>query len=500
MSKHNFFANIFKKISIFINSLLQNKLNKLNFLFEKDKFLAFVSTKRVFIIISILIVLAFSYLSLPNLYSNIKLINIIKNQLSKNLNINFNLTDNFRYNLFPKPHFLFQEIKFSNQDKAFAVIDKMKIFISLKNLFSLNNLKIENIILNKVNFELNNNNFNFFIELLNNNFSNFNFEINDSNIFYRNIENDVLFINKINKLKYYYDLNDKKNTLVSNNEIFNIPYTIELKNNLEEKKIFSKINFNFLKLQVKNELNYNDSQKNGLIEFIYNKDKSEGTYKLKKNIFSFNFFNNSLDDNFNFKGIINFIPFFSELSGDIEIIYLNKLLSSNTIVVQLFKSELLNNKNLNLNAIIKAKQIVPFRDLNNLLFKLRIEDGLIDISETRFSWLNYADLQIFDSLLYVKNNNLVLDGNVSINIHNSNEMYKFFQTPANYRKKIKRINFNFIYNFDQEITSLNNIEVDGLINQKVNQILSQFISKDTILQNRIYFKSLINKAIKSYSG
>ena len=194
------------------------------------------------------------------------------------------------------------------------------------------------------------------------------------------------------------------------------------------------------------------------------------------------------------------IPFFSELFGDIKIINLNKLMSPDSNLVQLFKSELLNNKNLNINANINAEQIIPFRDLNNLLFKLRIEDGLIDISETKFSWLNYVDFQIFDSLLYVKNNNLVLDGNVLMNIHNSNEIYKFFQTPANHRKKIKKISFNFIYNFDQEITSLNNINVDGLINQNVNQILNQFISKDTILQNRIYFKSLINKALKSYSG
>jgi len=376
----------------------------------------------------------------------------------------------------------------------------MKIFISLNNLFSLNDLKIKNIILNNVNFELNNKNFDFFIKLLNNNFSNSNFEIYDSNIFFRNIENDVLFINKINKLKYYYDLNDKRNTLISNNEIFNIPYTVELKNDLDEKKILSKFNFNFLKLQLKNELSYNDNEKNGYIKVVYNKNKSEGTYKLKKNIFSFNFSNNLVDDYFNYNGIINFIPFFSELSGDIEIINLDKLLSPNTILVQLFKSELLNNKNLNINATINAKQIIPFRDLNNLLFKLRIEDGLIDISETKFSWLNYLDLQIFDSLLYVKNNNLVLDGNVSINIHESNEIYKFFQTPANYRKEIKRISLNFIYNFDQEIATLNNIEVDGLINQKVNQILNQFISKNTVLQNRIYFKSLINKALKSYSG
>ena len=500
MSKHNFFANFLKKTNIFINSLLKKKLNKLNFLFEKDKFLTFLSLKRAFMFLSALIVLFFSYLSIPNFYDTSNLINNVKNQLYKDLNIDFNLSEKFSYNLFPKPNFTFQEIKFLHQDKNFAFIDEMKIYISISNLFTSNDIKIKNINLNKVNFDLNKKNYNFFVKLLNSNFSNFNLEIKNSNIFYRNIENEVLFINKIDQLKYYYDLKDNKNTFVANNEIFNIPYTVELKNHKDEKKILTKVNFDFLKLQVKNVLSYKQIPKNGLIEFTYNKKKSEGTYQLNNNLFNFNYLNKSLGNNFKYKGAINFIPFFSEISGDIDIINLDKLFNPDTILVQLLKSELLNNKNLNINGIINAEQIIPFRDLNNLVFKFRIEDGLLDISETKFSWLDYVDFQIFDSLLYVKDNNLVLDGNISIDIHNSSEIYKFFQTPRNYRKEIKKIKFNFIYNFDQEITNLNNIEIDNLANPEVNNILGQFISKETILQNRIYFKSLINEAIKSYAG
>ena len=500
MSKHNFFAKFFKKTSIFINSLLKKKLNKLNFLFEKDKFLTFLSFKRGFMFLSALIVLTFSYLSIPNFYDTSNLINNIKNQLYKDLNIDFSLSEEFSYNLFPKPNLTFQEIKFLNQDKKFASVDEMKIYISFSNLFASNDIRIKNINLNKVNFDLNKKNYNFFVKLLNSNFSNFNLEIENSKIFYRNIENEVLFINKIDQLKYYYDLKDNKNTFVANNEIFNIPYTVELKNHKDEKKIFTKVNFDFLKLQVKNILSYKQIQKNGLIEFTYNKKKSEGTYQLNNNLFNFNYLNKSLGNDFKYEGIINFIPFFSKISGDIDIINLNKLFNPDTILVQLFKSELLNNKNLNINVIINAEQIIPFRDLNNLVFKFRIEDGLLDISETKFSWLDYVDFQIFDSLLYVRDNNLVLDSNISIDIHNSSEVYKFFQTPRNYRKKINKIKFNFIYNFDQEITNLNNIEIDNLVNPEVNKILDQFISKDTILQNRIYFKSLINEAIKSYAG
>ena len=166
--------------------------------------------------LSALIVLTFSYLSIPNFYDTSNLINNIKNQLYKDLNIDFSLSEEFSYNLFPKPNLTFQEIKLLNQDKKFAFIDEMKIYISFSNLFASNDIRIKNINLNKVNFDLNKKNYNFFVKLLNSNFSNFNLEIENSNIFYRNIENEVLFINKIDQLKYYYDLKDNKNTFVAN--------------------------------------------------------------------------------------------------------------------------------------------------------------------------------------------------------------------------------------------------------------------------------------------
>jgi hypothetical protein len=46
------------------------------------------------------------------------------------------------------------------------------------------------------------------------------------------------------------------------------------------------------------------------------------------------------------------------------------------------------------------------------------------------------------------------------------------------------------YNFDQKVTTLNNIEIDGLVDQKVNQILNQFVSKDTFFKIEFILKIL----------
>ena len=500
MKKHNFFVNFLKQINLIISSLLEKKLNKLNIFFKADKLFTFFSFKRIFGFFIISLFITFSYLFIPYTYNGNKLAAKIQNQLSKNLGINLNLSNNYTYNLFPKPNFVFEEIEFINETKKFADIKEMKTYISFKNLFSVNNINIENIVLNKANFNLNKDNYKFFINLLNQNFSNFDLIINNSSIIFKNIENDVLFINKINQLKYFFDSMDNKNTLITNNEIFNIPYSVELKDYPDKKKIISKINLNFLKLKIQNELNYENIFKKGLIKLYFDKNKSEISYEIKKNFLNFIFLDKSLNKDFTFKGNINFIPFFSVIFGDIKRLDVDQFLNSESIYVQLLKTELLNNKNLNINTIIKAEKISPYNDLNNLVFNFKIEDGLLDINKSKFSWSDNVEFQISDSLLYVKDNNLILDGNILVNVYEVNEIYKFFQTPRNYRKEIKEIKFNLVYNFDQKISNLNNIEIDGSKNQQINKILNQIISKETALQNRMYFKNLINKAIKFYAG
>jgi hypothetical protein len=138
-----------------------------------------------------------------------------------------------------------------------------------------------------INLNINKKNYNFFTELLKNDYSNFKFEIKNSNIFYRNIKNDVLFINKVNKLKYYYDEKKSSNFLIADNEIFNIPYKIKFKNNFNKRKIETLINSDLLKLKIKNQFSYINPINEGVVNFFYDKKKSKAKYSLNKNFFIF---------------------------------------------------------------------------------------------------------------------------------------------------------------------------------------------------------------------
>ena len=81
-----------------------------------------------------------------------------------------------------------------------------------------------------------------FTKILDNNFTDINLKIKNSNIFFKNNDGEILFINKILNMKYYYDMNELKNIFYSENELFNIPYVIELFHNKEDKKFVSKLN------------------------------------------------------------------------------------------------------------------------------------------------------------------------------------------------------------------------------------------------------------------
>ena len=136
MSKKNFFVKYLKIISDFINNLLEKNLNKLNFknitfLFKNNKIiLTFVALFVIFI----------SYLLLPNFYPQNTLSKELKNELQRKLDLNFKFNQNIKYNFFPRPHFTTSDSIILVNQKEISKISKLKIFISLDNLFSLKHL------------------------------------------------------------------------------------------------------------------------------------------------------------------------------------------------------------------------------------------------------------------------------------------------------------------------------------------------------------------------
>ena len=496
MSKTNFLSKYFKNISVSINNLLEKNLNKLN-----SKNLRYLSKNNKLILTFVALFLIFiSYLLIPTFYNQSNLSKEIKSKFQKKLNINFKFSKDLKYSFFPMPHFTTNDTIIFDENGEISKIDKLKFFLSWDNLFLLENIEIRDVIFENANFNINKSNYNFFLGLLDKSFNDGNLIIKNSNIFFRNIENEVLFINKILKIKYYYDSKDLKNVFYSNNEIFNIPFSMESFYNKNKKQIFSQINFELLKLKIKNELNFENQKKTGRSEYIIDKLKQNIEYQIEKDYFNFHIFDKKEEPNINLKGNFNIKPFYASLDGDLTAINLDYLFGSNAIIAQLLKTEILNNKNIDFKLNITADTVYNNSNIKNIFLKSKIQDGLIDTDQTKFEWRDFADFELLESLIFVKNGELVLDGKIKIKINDYNKVYKFLLTPRNYRNKIKQIDFNFTYNFDKNIAELNDIKIDNKINQNVNKILNNVVLKKNELRNKIYFKKLLNEAIKSYAG
>jgi hypothetical protein len=497
MNNHNYFVKYLLKINKFINSLLERNLNKLNVSNLKK----ILTNNKVFLTIVILIILFFSYLSLPNIFNKNQISVELKKDLLDKLNLEFNFEKKLDYRFLPRPHFITSESSVIFNDNKIAEISKLKIYVSLEGLFSLKNMKVKNVIIEEANFNLSKNNYSFFIKLLDINFKDIKLEILDSNIFYKNLENDVLFINHIESAKYIYDPKESKNILYSKNNIFNLPYSLEAFNNQDEKKLNSKINIASLNLQLENQFSYGTEIKSGLSEFDYLNSKSLVEYKVGKNNFEFKLFGKSKKKSkFDYNGKLNFKPFHSYLMGSATAIDLSHLFSTNAIINQLLKTEILNNKNIDFKLNIFANKIKNFDNFTNIFFNFKIQEGLIDFDQTKFSWKNHVNFSLTDSLIYVKNGKLILDANSEINLIDLNEIYKFLITPKNLRKKINKININFTYSFDEKTMNINDIKVDGISDENLLKDRNEINLKRNSLQNKIYLKKFINDAIKNYAG
>ena len=496
MTKPNQLVKILKNISKLINSLLEQNLNKLKF--ENLKNL--VSNNKIILTFVAVFVFFFTYLLLPTFYKQKNISKALKNELFTKFNLEFNFTKNLKYNFFPRPHFETKATYIIENKKKIANINQIKIYISLNNFFSSKNISIHKVIMDNTNFELNNKNSNLFIKLLNNNFLDTNLKIKNSNIFFRNSENEVLFLNKIKHLKYYYDQNELKNVLFSENEIFNIPFSFKLINYEDEKKIFTELNLDTPKLQFENILNYDDTTKLGTATLLFNKKKSFLNYKTNKKFFEFNYFNETDKKKFLYNGKINFKPFFSVIEGDTEEINISYLFGTNAIVAELLRTGIFNSENIDLKLNINANKIQKKRNFINLILNSKIKEGLIDIDDTQIEWKNNSIIKLTDTIIFVKNGKLFLDGKTQINIKNVKNIYKFLLTPKNFRKKIKKIDFRFSYAFDEKVIILNDILINGEYNQKVNEKLNSIYFRGSDMQNKIFFKNMTNDLLKAYAG
>ena len=496
MSKDNQFAKKLTKQFLSINSLIESYFNSLNLFLQNLKKRKFINNNKVFLTFAVLLVLVLSYFSLPTFFDKNLIQSKIKNHISKKYNIDIKFNEEIIYTFFPKPHFSAKNVSIFRDTKNIANIKNFKILISVNNFFSFNNILVKDLILNKADFNLQIEDLSFFQDLLSLEPNENEILIKNSNIFFNNKDEEVLFINKIKSSKFFYDLKNFQNVFLSKNEIFNLPFKFSIKNDKFNKTIITNFNSKKIRLNVVNEINYYEETKKGILDIRLINKNTNLNYHLKKNSINFN---NSNGDN-SYKGVIDFKPFYFFANFSYDGLSTKNLLNDNSILIDLIKTEIFNNKNLNANINFNLKDITNINELNNLILKIYIQEGELNFSDTSLMWKK--DLKIFfkETFLNYDDNEIKFIGKIFLNFKNIDNFYKSFQIPKNSRKKIDKVDFDFIYNLEKKTFSFDNVRIDGVENKNLKKYLDKFNLSKKIISNKIAFKNFVNNFFNAYAG
>ena len=367
MFKDNLTLKKLKKQILTINFFLESNFSKLKDLIVNIRKGKLSNSSRFFLIFAALFTLSLSYLSIPTFYNKNLVQSEIQNQILKKYNIKINFNEKLIYSLVPRPHFVSKRLSIIKDEKEIAIVENFKIFISLKNFLSKNKIITTDLVLDKADFNIYKKDIVFFKDLLKTEPNENKITIKNSNIFFKNKDDEVLFINKIFKSEFFYDSNNLKNSLISKNEIFNIPFKLIIKNDKFNKIVSTKFNSKKIRLNLENEIDYTEKDKNGLLDILFINKNTSFNYQIKKNSLKFN----SNDNKKSYQGAIDFKPFYLFASFDYDGLSSKNLFKHDSILLDLIKSEIFKNANLNVNFEFNIKDITNIDEL--IIYFLKLE-------------------------------------------------------------------------------------------------------------------------------
>jgi len=495
MRKQNLLSKKISKQVSSINNLLENYFNSLRRFILDAKRLRFDKNNKVFLIIVSTIFLTLVYFLIPTAYNKELIQKEIKNQIYQKYNIVVKFDNGIQYNFFPKPHFSSKNLFILNDQRKIGDVKNFKIFINFKNFFKFNKIQTQDVVLDKVDFNIKKSDLSFFTNLLKTEPNRDKIKIRRSNIFFTNKDNEVLFINQINDSQFYYDLKNLKNVLVSKSKVFNVPYKLIIGND----KLNEILDFEFvskkLVLKIENETDYKKKNDTGNLKISFKNKNNTFKYQINQNTLDIT----SKDNNRIFNGLIEFKPFYLVSNFKYQTFRIKDLLE-NPFFMEILKSQILNNKNLNAKINFDVKDVYDFDRFSDLSLKLKIEEGNYNFSNSNIIWKENVNVRFSDSFLNFNKEKINLNGRTSFDVKNQDEFYKFFQIKKDLRKDIKKIELDFNYDFNDEKITFDNLRIDDRSNKKIEEIVSNFNSKSKKFFNKVTFKNFVNDILLAYFG
>ena len=486
---------IIKKFNNLIKKTIFKVQNKTNNNFNISSF-----NKILIIFITSLFFYLF-YLLTPLLYNKTWVQAKIESVVLNEFKVNLSTSADISYRILPAPHFLIKNSKIlvdnvKNQ-KSIAEIKNFKVFLSQKNLFDKKKINIKKIVIDGANFSILINNFKLLDEITNKNFSNKKIRINNSTIFFKNNLEEVISIIKVNKAFLFFDNKKLLNLINLNGEIFNVPFIFNFNNRNDSKK-YEEINFNskLLRLNISNKSVSTKNLTSGENNILFSQSTINTKYSIKEKLVTFKSSHSRLGHSkIDYTGELSINPFDLNVNIHLDNYKISKLFNFNPILIEFLKSGILFNNNISLNTSININSNTKNDIFHNAKINFNIINGKIHFNKTTFINNEIGSLQLNNSNLFYKNNELLFNSDILIDIKNSENLFSFLNTNKLFRKNFKTILINLDYNILTNEIKFNDLKID---NKKVKNELLTIV--DDLDNNLIRNRKLINKLLNAYEG
>ena len=302
----------------------------------------------------------------------------------------------------------------------------------------------------------------------------------------------------------YHNNKITQDILISNGEIFNIPFNIAWKRDQNKLEKNTSIKFKKIKLNITNLTKLKNDIKENKLQIYFNRSRYMINYDLNNKKINFISNNSFIGNNkITFSGKIFLDPFNFNINSSLDSIKLKQLIFKNMFIKEILSNEFFLNENFNgvINLNVGKLEKNPLFDSLNI--SANFVGQTIDLSNTILLNRRIANLIFKKGILFEEKNNLIFKGNLEFVINDLNKLFNKFVVPKKNRNDFKKINFEIIINLTNSEFKILKIVNDNFKDkefQEIDDLIYEFNSGGIKITNWIEFKIFTNKIISSYSG
>ncbi len=486
----------FKKKIIHLDNTIESFFDKFKNLrkFNQGKKKLFYLDSKLRAIIALIVLLFFSYFFIPTFYNQDEIKKLLTNQISKQYDIDIKFNKKIKYGLFPKPYFYTKDLDILFKEDILGKSNYVKFYISSNNFFLFKKLKIKDLIFKNTEFNTNSDNIYFFNKTLNNLEIGNKIIFKKNKLFFRNKNDDLLFLSKIKKINFFYNDTNQLQKINSEFEIFNIPLKLTVGRNDYDKKKLIELSSRKIRLNTKTSIEHSGEDIIGFFDILFFNKRNSFNYKIKDNTLNF------LSKNKNFNGTLNFKPFYFYSDLSFDYVSKKKIFNNDILIYDLLNTDLLYNPNLNAVFNIKIDKVERFEYFKNLNLKIVLGDRRITANDLNVKWNEAVSLISKDIEFLNEKNEKKLVGEIIFDFNDVEKFFRYFQIKRNYRNVFNQIKADFVYDFNENKIYLNNLVVDGKLNKKINSFIENYNKDKKNLFNKLTFRNFVKDFFKIYAG